>query len=362
MIKGVEYEFKEGPFCIKDHIEGTVSFYISHEQLFDGDSTFNIISQRAGEQVFLLRVTEEKELHFYHYTPSFSTRRATLDLKKLSLSDMYFICFIWSPNSIILNVGDYPKYSQGQLYTEEGKRTYSILRAYEDHLFFFPETSTDIFAGFRFVDNSKVGLESSAIDGFLELRHTALKILNHIIQFDSTIEYDTRIILLNQVLVMLVSSFEVYCKKRIKELELENGAPNIKLYLSQLKRKIKEDQLDIVCINQVNKYCKPNYQNIDDVKLMFLSLYEINIEELFGLDLESFKVLIKYRHRIIHASPSISILNELEASQENKMITTELVDTYIKFLDKYINKLHLKTIERLVSIRQISQKKCVEFK
>jgi hypothetical protein len=148
----------------------------------------------------------------------------------------------------------------------------------------------------------------------------AAQLLIDHIQTVPTEKVQLRTILTNQVLALLVTGFETYCENRFIELLLTASV----IDFGRMDQKIvpKEKQIDMIPVEEekivdvpsarriIRRY-RINFQDYENSKRAYNSAFGIRFGEL-GLSnqlLEQIQRYLLYRHRIIHVSPMLEVLN-----------------------------------------------------
>ncbi len=168
-------------------------------------------------------------------------------------------------------------------------------------------------------------------------------------------DYAFRSIATNLTFVMLITGFETYCQKRFLELEKEGIAPNIEALVMTIYPKrdrdadilkvLKQDAADnhqTVAAEIVSRGAI-NFQNYDSAKRAFNKTYGLRFGDI-GLPseiLDSIQHFIRYRHRIIHVSPLIGILNQPDVPPEEPVFpTVELARKAAGEFDAFVSAVH----------------------
>jgi len=169
-------------------------------------------------------------------------------------------------------------------------------------------------------------------------------------------------VIANAVLSALVTGFEGYCQERFSELENE-GVPAdlgslVHEFLSREEREKfdRGEELELQrqaaaqSISQQHMLAQRiNFQNYDNSKSAFNRGYGIKFGELSPIssqDLQELQKLIRYRHRIIHVSPLLGLLNFPECPPEAPVFSNKATaEAAIVRFDIFIRALHEKTLE-----------------
>lgn len=166
-------------------------------------------------------------------------------------------------------------------------------------------------------------------------------------------------IVTNLTLSILVTGFEAYTKRRFLELEKEGIRVNIeKLITSFYPKREREAGIlnllnqealenDISTLQYIIKRDNINFQSFQKCKEAYKQGYNIKFGELglSGESLNNLQQFIGYRHKIIHVSASLGILNQDKLPQENPIFpskeTRNLAEEHFK---EFIEKLHQKSL------------------
>jgi len=160
-------------------------------------------------------------------------------------------------------------------------------------------------------------------------------------------------------LAILVTGFEAYSKKRFLELEQEGLTPDthsiIDAFYPNHAREAgfaaalqtEAAEAGTTTLQHIVSRGAINFQNYGNCKRAFNKAYGIKFGEL-GIDSDTLKELqsyIRYRHRIIHVSPSIGMLNQENVPPEQPVFPKkETAENAIKCFSNFIDELHKSTL------------------
>lgn len=157
-----------------------------------------------------------------------------------------------------------------------------------------------------------------------------------------------------QIIVMLVSAFEVYVRTRFLEIENEGKELNLeRVYDSFLPDGIKE-KVKVIIASEAKKkgsselelFIKNrniNFQNWSSFKKAYNKGYNLKIGEIGLSNIIIIKIqkFIKWRHIIIHSKLDSPTINFEYCPPEEPVITNqELARKGINLFQKFINKFH----------------------
>ena len=158
----------------------------------------------------------------------------------------------------------------------------------------------------------------------------------------------------NLTISILLTGFEAYCKTRFLELEQEGIKPDMAALVSEF---FSEKERDVIAseaeanhvsfLQKIIEKRRINFQNYKKCKRAYNKAYGLKFGEI-GIasnDLEFLQRLIKYRHRIVHVSPLLGMLNQPEVPPEEPVFSNKkLGNDALKCFNIFITKLHNATL------------------
>lgn len=161
----------------------------------------------------------------------------------------------------------------------------------------------------------------------------------------------------NSVLTILVTGLEWYCKKRFVELEGEGILPDITAMI-RAGRSRRPSEANVVQearkaqISTVRYFVEMrdeiNFQDFDKAKEAYKKTYNVKFGNIgiSGNDIARLRRFITYRHRIVHVSPILSPLSELQeiGSKTPDLPNKELAGEAIKVFSTFVERLHEATL------------------
>ncbi|MCB0018798.1 MAG: hypothetical protein KDE09_13490 [Anaerolineales bacterium] len=335
--------------------EGTVTFEYYSKDLFDRSKQGGLLFQiPSGEHLFRLERDDSLLLHFYHSSPGTGTRVATINLNEVPSSDRVFMCFSWTPAEIKLYLGS--RVSDGKLFSASGFTSQKQLRVGRDGSVYQVGDRGIEVMGVSVYKAGKPILQSTALEAWKEtIKATEILATG---QSDQGYIFETAVT--NLTLAVLVTGFEAYTKKRFLELEQEGIAPNLDAVINSFfPRKERDANIgnvlnaeandkQITVLQLIVERDVINFQNYQKCKLAYNKAFRVKFGDL-GLEsstLEKIKKFITYRHRIIHVSALLGLLNQAEVPVEEPVFPKkELADQAMKEFDNLIEKLHEATLK-----------------
>jgi len=335
--------------------EGTVSFRYTCKELFDPAVGKGILVDIPSKgHLFRIERDEALMLHFYHSSPGTGTRVASFDLKEVPPSDTVFLAFTWSPKEINFYLG--PQVPGAKLVSSKGAVSKRQLRVGKDGGVYeiggpgIEVTGASVYKG------GKAVLRPTAIDTWKEV----IKATEILGTGKSDQGYIFEVAVTNLTLAVLVTGFEAFTKKRFLEIEQEGITPVVDAvlnsFLSQrdkdagIAEMLKSESQDArkTVLQLIVERDRINFQNYQKCKLAYNKVYGIRFGDL-GLQsstLENIKRFILYRHRIIHVSALLGMLNQPEVPTEEPVFPKkELAVEAIKEFNSFIEKLHEATLK-----------------
>ena len=335
---------------------GTITFVYSSpdltNKLVNGGIIFEIVS---GKHAFLLERTNDLKVNYYYSSPGSGTSIATIDLKTLPKFSKAFFCFTWSPDKITLSIG--PKgINDAKLISVEGQESKKQIKVGDDGgIYFIGDKNVSVMDVSVFQGGREV-LSSTAIEAWDNIK-SAIEILG---TGKSEKGYIHECVVTNLSLSTMVTGFESYLKKRFLELEGEGIVPDIESLLDSFlttKEKdndmheiIKEEasQSNISILKYMVQKRRINFQNFATVKKVFKKTYGLTLESA-GIDsrhIVPIKKYLIYRHRIIHISPLLGILNQADVPPDNPEFPKESFKTEaLEIFNEFITRFHTATLK-----------------
>lgn len=330
--------------------EGTFELKFTSDLFFDTEAKgYTILDVVAGAHIFRLFRSDSFELSFVHASPGTGTRIATIDLYKATAAERNLMAFTWSTKEIALYIS--PRDGSAPLTSAKGVSAPFQLQVAEDGAVIqLGSEGVQVMGATIHVDGKRT-LSPTAIQTWKETLEAVSILTSGIEQRD----YSYKSIITNLSLVMLITGFEVYGAKRFRELEKEGIRPNIDNLITTFLPKRDRDagMADVLAqdaadnkrtaLEELLERRVINFQIYESAKKAFNKAYGIKFGEL-GVSsdkLDMVQKIIRYRHRIIHVSPQLGILNQDESPPAWPVFPTlELAREAIVTLDDFISAVH----------------------
>ena len=338
---------------------GTCEFRGNYRDLLSDEGAaailFEVVKTATAWQLYR---TPDLTLHFVHAAPGTGTREAVLDLRVLQTGTpchAFFFCLVWAPDRLSLSVGRLDR--QGQLQTAEGTRApFTLQVVADDRVFRIGDVGITVM-GARIYSGGKPILRPSAWSAWQEI----LKAVDTLMRGASPDGYLFEVVAANAALAFLVTGFETYCQTRFHEMQDEGWEPRkealVQAFLGQveraqfqrgeqldLERKAKESGWSFTRALAEEK--RIDFQNYDRTKRAFNRAYGIKFGELVSSGiLDDLQRFIEYRHRIIHVSPLLGLLDGSRVPPEVPVFAgAPTVQSALRTFESFIGALHQSTV------------------
>ena len=332
---------------------GSATFEYSSSDAFRvGAPAGVIIEIPAGGHYFKLERTHDRRLKFFHSSPATGTRLASIDLSALPHFERAFFAFVWSPEEVRFYCA--PKDIPTGMLSAVGTLSPVSIRVGADGSVFHLGGEGAQVMGVRVQRGKEVILAPTAKEGW----DSILQAVAMLWTGTSDQGFQFEVLQSTTTLSMLVTGLESYSKARLLEIETEGiKADAVALYedfCSKAERestRINELQsratatsssLLVVVVDGI----RINFQDFDHLKLAFRSAYGLKIGDL-GLkphEIDAVRRFIRYRHRVIHVSPLLAVLNQDNVPQEEPVIANRaLADSAVEAFCRLVDVLHVAT-------------------
>ncbi len=321
-----------------------------------------------GDERLLLRLVAGRTLcvlekygemvRFTHAAPGEGTREATAILTGMKpVSELYF-ALSWSHAGISLAVG-HPAES-GYVLAEGALSTQRKLLVSDDgNIGEMAVGSSIIVTNVRVINaEGKLVLKSAAIDTWRQVTKAVRLLLEHLKA--GVVDHLLHVTLANQALSMLVTGYETYCEDRFVEMVEEGRLADFDRLVQKILGKSKHAQ-DIATqtaqsaertgvspIRQLIEDNNVNFQNYEISKKAYAACYGIRFGAMVvsTVALSDMQRYIRYRHRVIHVSPTLQIYNEEDMPGKSPIFASYEVSTdALSTFESVIGALHEQTLQ-----------------
>ena len=333
--------------------EGTVDLEFQSDLAFKHEAPAGVlIDVVAGAHYFRLERTAGRSLRYFHASPGTGTRVAEIALGDLPDFSQAYLAFSWSPEEIALYCG--PRIPDGQLMSAKGVKSDVQFRVGSDgHVYAVGGPGVDVLT-YRFRQTGQPVLTTTA----LETWNSTLKAIEILWTGESTEGFAFEVVQANIALSMLVTGLEAYAKARLLEVEREGIRPNwervFAVFASTAEKKsgrlseleAESRASDSSLLEAVVSATRVNFQNYEHLKRVYRAAYDIKVADL-GLKTATVAKLrrfIHHRHRVVHVSPLLGILNEERVPPEKPVFANRATsDGAVVCFGVYVQALHAAT-------------------
>jgi hypothetical protein len=337
--------------------EGTIAIHYEEKELFTKNLGHVIMFEvESGEQFFRIERDNELNVHFYHSSPGTGTRVASVNISLLYDSPNVLIILSWSPELTRLSIGGKGKYKK--LIEEEGKVSNKQFRIGNDgQVLQIGDHNLEI-SHFELYKNGKPYLQPTAIETWKKTYDA----INLLISGESKSE-DVRfnMVVSNMAIVMMVSGYESYCKRRFIETEGEGKHADFKTLFTHFSSKSEREnnvletivfeakELSISPTKYMVKNNRIDFQNYENCKKAYKKAYNISFSEDLDLDnviIVKIQKLIRFRHRIVHYSIFEGLFNIHEHNAKPIFTTKDFAIESLNEINCFISQLHKETLRK----------------
>lgn len=334
--------------------EGTFTFNYQSPDLFDKDKPGGIVLEiPSGQHLFRLERDNDFCIHFYHSSPGTGTRVATINLNDLAPAPNVFMAFSWTPNEIKLHIG--PKVAGGKLVSATGIASQRQFRIGKDgRVYQIGDHDIEVI-GMSFYQAGQPIILPTAKEAWSETVK-AIEILSTGVSIEG---YMYEVVVTNLTLAVLVTGFEAYTKKRFIEMEQEGLDPNtdaiVDTFYPKKERKagikvlLEAEARDagITVLQNIVARGAISFQNFKNCKRAYNKAYGLKFGDLAlpANTLESLQSYVRYRHKIIHTSALLGMLNQEEVPLEEPVFPKKEIGEKAKeCFNNFIESLHQATL------------------
>jgi len=335
--------------------EGSVTFEYSSVEAFKKEQPPGLLLQiPSGGHLFRLERIEVRRLQFFYSSPGTGTRVATIDLANLPDFDKAFLAFTWSPLEVCFYCGPrMPSIALLSAKAEQSPRQFRI--GADGSVYQIGDIGLEVM-GVRVRQAGKTVLGRTAIEAWRETLK-AIEVLGTG-KSDQGFIFETALAAVT--LSVLVTGLEAYAKARFIELETEGIVANWRKTFEHFSSSAERDANRIVELESeaVGRRVSPlralvnarkiNFQNYDHLKRAFRAAYGIKLGEI-GINsqvLETLTDFIRYRHRIVHVSPLLGMLNDDDVPPAEPVFANRaLAEQAVKCFGEVVSALHQATLQ-----------------
>ena len=284
-----------------------------------GDQDRIVFDIPTGNVLYRLFITPKCVLSFLYSSPGLGALIAQISMDQFGDFDDCLAVLRWSSKGIKLSAGVRPDTGKGIIHVE-GEKWMGLYPLVGSNGFVV-ELSPQM-QHFQFRIGDKLVAEIPAINYWNFIKENAIELVT--IAEEQSNNYNRQILICRLTIVMIVSGFETYARKRFIEMLKEGRTTNeqkfINKFLSTWERsseRIQEIQniamkKELSLLAYLIEKRTVNFQDLNQVKRAFTSTFNMRLADEVTFKSNEFSrvhVFIKYRHLISHSDPALTIMN-----------------------------------------------------
>ncbi|HSS33704.1 MAG TPA: hypothetical protein VLL27_10530 [Solirubrobacterales bacterium] len=290
--------------------------------------------------------SKDLTLGFWHGCPGSGTHKAEVSLRDLGLPTALFVALTWAPYAATLSVGNLDQ-SGPKLHRAEGEPTARRLLVGDTGEIYEVGAEGVEVARFSFRRAGEIELEPSALETWLSSIE-AIKLMSAATSAAGRL---FEIAQANAIVSILVTSFEVFCQRRFREISGEGIAPDMTALAKAFSRidSMPDDSWLIEQERDVLPFVSRrgiNFQNYEQCKKAYSAAYGIGLAssaDIDSKDLKALKDLVAHRHKVVHVSPTQTTIGPLER-ESPVFVSLEAAQDAIEVFERVIHGLHAATL------------------
>jgi hypothetical protein len=335
--------------------EGTVEFEYSSDAAFKQGSDAGVILEvPAGGHLFRLERTSDRVLRFYHSSPGTGTRVAEIALSGLPDFEQVYLALTWTPEETNFYCG--PRIPGAGLLSARGELSDVQFRVARDgSVFQVGGPGAEVMA-VRVREAGRSVLTPTAIETWT----STLKAIEVLWTGQSDQGFMFEVVLSNVTLSILVTGLETYAKTRLLEIESEGmDADWAETFGAFASRKERESERlrelhdragadGISVLEAVVNTGRINFQKYEHLKRAYKAAYGVKVGELAigARTPELLQGFIRHRHRVVHVSPLLGMLNEEAVPREEPVFANRTTaDRAVACFSEFVKALHDATLK-----------------
>jgi hypothetical protein len=279
---------------------------------------------------------------------------AEIALAGLPDFEQAYLALTWTPKEICFYFG--PKIPGASLLSARGELSDTQFRIGRDGSVLQVGGAGVETVAMRFRKAGRPVLIPTAIEAW----RSTLKAIEVLWTGESNREFMFEIVQANVTLLILVTGLETYAKMRLLELETEgidaDWGQTFGAFAKRVERgpdRLKElqDQAEVDGISVLEVLVdsgKINFQNYDHLKRAYKAAYGVKLGELAvgAQTLGQLQQFIRHRHRVVHVSPLLGMLNEETVPPEEPVFANRATaDRAVACFSEFVQALHEATLK-----------------
>lgn len=333
---------------------GSVTFEYTSAEAFRANSVAGVLIEiPAGGHLFRVDRTQGRILRFFHASPGTGTRVASIPLGALPDFDRAFLAFTWSPEATAFYCG--PRGVESGLLSAKGEPSATGFQVGRDGSVFEIGAPGVQVMGVRFRRDGDLFLAPTA----REVWTSTVQAIDVLWTAKSDQGFIFEVVLTSATLSMLVTGLENYASTRLLEVEREGVRPDAKAVFDSFASKAEREserlkELEAIAgsdgssvLTTIVATGRIHFQSYDNLKRTYRAAYGIKFGEM-GISsqaIEEVQEFIRYRHRVVHVSPLLGMLNEQEVPPKEPVFANRhLAERARKRFDEFVNAVHNTTL------------------
>lgn len=333
---------------------GMVEFTVSKSNLFDeGIPIVRILEIAKAQTIFIVERDSNFNLRFIKSNPNYETEIAEVNIRDFHNALKLFIAFAWSEKENAIFAGEYGK---NRLKSAKSSKYPNMKFRIGKDGAIYQIGSKNVEVGFYRV---KVGEEVIIESTAKELFDFQAEKIRMLIENCKKGDFFFESTLVQQIIVMLTTGYEVYARTRFLELEREGKIVNMEALYNQFVSEKYREQFKEEIRENANKQKKSelevfiekgyvNFQNWKSFKGAYNRGYNLKIGEISIPNevLPEVQKFLKWRHKIIHSKGDHTIINSEEVPPAKPLFTNkDLAGKGVNVFQEFINKFHESTLD-----------------
>ena len=312
----------------------------------EGEKIFEAV---AGAHVFRVNRTKDMALQFWYSSPGTGTRIAVIDLSRTPHFLHSKIGLSWSPEQISFAIE--PLIKGVESLGARGTESAINLRAGRDGQIYWIGSEAAEVTNVRLNVGGKEVIRPAAIEAW----KSTLQAITILTSGSSDEGYIYEVVTTNLIVAMLVTGMEAYLKTRFLELEQEGIEPDVESLVASFwsEREKESNIFDRIAadasdanhsiLEHIVKSRRINFQSYIKTKRAYSKAYGLT-HKIVGLDsktIDTLKQILNHRHRVVHVSPTVELVNESSFPAEAPIFpNSQYGELAIETCTMFVNKWH----------------------
>jgi|BarGraNGADG00212_2_1021979.scaffolds.fasta_scaffold37080_2 hypothetical protein len=319
--------------------EGTLLLRLRGAELYSQPGSFTVLEVPSGATLNWVTRDSEHRLRYVHVSPGTGTREAVLELPDLVESSQLLLVLTWSASGTSIHAG----FVGHDVRQAQGGAASAQIRVVRDGVYVVGDAGVEV-AAYQVFENGKLTLRESAMEAWIS---TGIALDIHM--RGSVVDgYLGEVVQANLALVMLATGFEVYCGRRFSELPEEGREADVDALARTFVPKSLRAIRPLVSLEDVLAAAPIDFGNYAKCRDAYRAAYGLGFAATVGVPTQTLGTvsrMLRYRHRIVHVSPLIGMLNQPRVPPEKPVFAgRDLVEEVRLEADRFVHALHDATL------------------